>query len=97
MCDLTMMQNNEKAWVWSACDFSDGEAQTEQFAARFQNVDAAKQFKSTFEAAKTFNSKAKEGAKDDELTWAETVEDLDEPVVDDIDTNKTADADGEAE
>ena len=26
--------------------------------------------------------------------WAEVVEDLDEPVVDDIDTNKTADVEG---
>ena len=29
------------------------------------------------------------------LVFAETVEDVDEPVEDDIDTNKTADADGE--
>ena len=26
--------------------------------------------------------------------WAEVIEDLDEPVVDDIDTNKTADVEG---
>ena len=28
--------------------------------------------------------------KDDELVWADPVEDIDEPIVDDIDTNKTA-------
>ena len=47
-------------------------------------------------AAKKFNEDAKAG-KDDDLVWAETVEDIDEPVIDDIDTNKTADADGDAE
>jgi len=35
-----------------------------------------------------------EGVTKDDLTWAETVEDIDEVVEDDIDTNKTADADG---
>ena len=42
-----------------------------------------------FEAAQAFNLLAKEG-KDDELVWDDTVEDIDEVVEDDIDTNKTA-------
>ena len=41
-----------------------------------------------------FNTTAKNSGSDEGLVWAPIVEDLDEPVVDDIDTNKTADADG---
>jgi hypothetical protein len=90
------MADNEKAYVWSAADFSDGEQKIEKLAARFQSVDIAKSFKEAFEAAKEFNSKAKdEGVKDEDLKWADTVEDVDEPREDDIDTNKTADKDGE--
>ena len=58
-------------------------------------VDAANDFKTEFEAAQTFNTDAKAGKGKDELTWAETVEDEEEKGDDDIDTNKTADAEGE--
>ena len=82
------MANNEKAWCWKAHDNSGEEPEFETFAARFQNVDAAKSFKESFEAAKEFNRKAKNG--DEDLVWADTVEDIEEKVEDDIDTNKTA-------
>jgi len=36
---------------------------------------------------------ARSDAPDNELVWAEIVEDVEEKEVDDIDTNKTADAD----
>ena len=42
-----------------------------------------------------FNATAKEDDGEAKLIWAATVEDIDEPIVDDIDTNKTADADGD--
>ena len=48
----------------------------------------ANEFKEKFEAAQTFNVDAKAGKED--LVWAETVEDIEEVVEDDIDTNKTA-------
>ena len=90
------MANNPKAFVWSCADFSDGESKIEKQAARFQTQEAANEFKQAFEAAKEFNLKAKqEGVKDDDLVWAPLVEDIDEPIVDDIDTNKTADKDGD--
>lgn len=38
---------------------------------------------------------AKEGATDEELVWAEEVEDIEEKAVDDIDTNKMAAGAGE--
>ena len=67
----------------------------DKLAARFKSVDEAKQFKEQFEAAQKFNNDAKAGKTKDELVFADAVEDIDEPVEDDIDTNKTADADGE--
>ena len=91
------MAGSEKAWCWSAQDFSEEvEGVFDKLAARFNSVDACTQFKDAFNAAKEFNIAAKEG-NDDKLVWAPLVEDLDEPVIDDIDTNKTADADGDAE
>ena len=91
------MQGSEKAVCWPCQDFSEESTGTfEKLAARFNKVEQCEEFKKAFEAARIFNENAKAG-KDDELVWAEVVEDTDEPVVDDIDTNKTADAEGEAE
>ena len=97
LCELTAMQGSEKAVCWACQDFSEeAEGVFDKLAARFNQVEQCKQFKESLEAAKKFNALAKEG-KDDELVWAPLVEDIDEPVVDDIDTNKTADADGDAD
>lgn len=60
----------------------------EKFAVRLRTAEDAESFKSKFDAAQVFNTKAKAG--DDDLEWADTVEDVEEEVVDDIDTNKTA-------
>ena len=93
-CVLTNMNNNEKAYMWTCGDCSEKpEGEITKLAARFQNVDAAKDFHKQFEAAQTFNTDAKAGK--DDLIWAETVEDIEEKAEDDIDTNKTADAEGE--
>ena len=88
ICELTPMANSEKAWCWSAQDFSEEESAVEKLAARFNTVEAAKEFKAAFEAGRLFNEKAKKG--DDDLVWAEAVEDIVEVAEDDIDTNKTA-------
>ena len=84
---LKPMPNAEKAFVWFVQDFAEGEAQMEKFAVRLRTPEDAESFKSKFEAAQVFNTKAKAG--DEDLVWADTVEDVEE-VVDDIDTNKTA-------
>ena len=89
------MANNDKAWVWQAMDLSDGEEALEKLACRFQKVEDAQAFKDKFNAAREFNAKARGGASDEELEWAELVEDIEAPEVDDIDTNKTADAEGD--
>ena len=78
------MPNAEKAFVWFVQDFSEGDAQMEKFAIRLRTAENAEEFKSKFEAAQLFNVKAKAG--DEDLVWAETVEDVDE-VVDDIEVN----------
>lgn len=82
-----MPNANDKAFIWIVADFSEGEAQVEKFAARLRTTEDAEQFKSKFEAAQLFNQGAKTNEQD--LVWAETVEDVDE-VVDDIDVNTTA-------
>ena len=92
-CVLSQMGNNEKAVMWVANDFSDGEPVLDKLAARFQNVEAVAEFRKAFEAAQKFNEDAKAGKED--LVFADEVEDIDEKEEDDIDTNKTADKDGE--
>ena len=81
---LKPMPNADKAFVWFVQDFSEAEAQVEKFAVRLRTAEAAEEFKSKFEAAQLFNVKAKQG--DEDLVWADTVEDVDE-VVDDIEVN----------
>lgn len=92
-CELKPMANSDKAYMWVCHDFSDGESSLDKLAIRFQNATLAEEFKKVFEAAQVFNQDAKAGKED--LTWAETIEDVEEEVEDDIDTNKTNDADGE--
>ena len=81
------MPNQERAFVWFCQDFAEGEAAMEKFAVRLRTNDDAEEFKTKFAAAQEFNNKAKAG--DDDLVWADTVEDVEE-AVDDIETNKTA-------
>lgn len=85
---LKPMPNTEKAFVWFVNDFAEGEAQVEKFAIRLRTPEDAEQFKTKFQAAQLFNTKAKNG--DEDLVWAEAIEDVEEVAEDDIDTNKTA-------
>ncbi|CAL8237828.1 unnamed protein product, partial [Boreogadus saida] len=50
---LEMMKGSEKAWVWSALDFTDAkDGRVEQLAVRFKLQDVANAFKEVFEKAK---------------------------------------------
>ena len=40
MCELFPMKNNDKAFVWTANDFSEEEAKLEKLACRFQNMES---------------------------------------------------------
>eukprot|EP00746_Dinoflagellata_sp_MGD_P003416 gnl/MRDRNA2_/MRDRNA2_106638_c0_seq1.p1 gnl/MRDRNA2_/MRDRNA2_106638_c0~~gnl/MRDRNA2_/MRDRNA2_106638_c0_seq1.p1 ORF type:complete len:1475 (+),score=417.25 gnl/MRDRNA2_/MRDRNA2_106638_c0_seq1:99-4523(+) len=57
-CELRPNAGSEKCWVWTAQDYSDGEAVTEQFALKFGTAELAKKFKEAFDNAKVLNSKA---------------------------------------
>ena len=79
--------------MWVCQDFSDEPAGVlEKLLAKFRNAAEATDFKEKLEAAQVFNADAKAGK---EVVMADTVEDVEEVQEDDIDTNKTADADGE--
>ncbi|XP_051565733.1 RANBP2-like and GRIP domain-containing protein 5/6 isoform X1 [Myxocyprinus asiaticus] len=49
---LEPMKGAEKAWIWSAVDFAEGEGKVEQLAVRFKLQETANIFKEVFEEAK---------------------------------------------
>ncbi|XP_052004955.1 E3 SUMO-protein ligase RanBP2 isoform X2 [Xyrauchen texanus] len=49
---LEPMKGSEKAWIWSAFDFAEGDGQVEQLAVRFKLQETANIFKEVFEEAK---------------------------------------------
>ncbi|XP_032003737.2 E3 SUMO-protein ligase RanBP2-like, partial [Hylobates moloch] len=57
--DMTLqnMKGTERVWVWTACDFADGERKVEHLAVRFKLQDVADSFKKIFEAAKAAQEK----------------------------------------
>nr|XP_057937711.1 ranBP2-like and GRIP domain-containing protein 3 [Doryrhamphus excisus] len=54
---LEPMKGAEKAWVWSALDFAEGEGKVEQLALRFKLQETANTFKQVFDAAKIAQEK----------------------------------------
>ncbi|XP_017672835.1 PREDICTED: ranBP2-like and GRIP domain-containing protein 4 isoform X1 [Lepidothrix coronata] len=50
--NLQQMKGSDRAWVWTACDFADGERKVELLAVRFKLQDVADSFKQTFDEAK---------------------------------------------
>ena len=75
LCILKPMSNSDKAWTWTAVDFSDESAQTEILALKFGNKELANTFKDKFDHSKAWNGNLKAGNDlGDEL-----------PIVDDVD------------
>ena len=73
--DLKPMAGADKAWTWFCIDYSeDAEGAKEMLACRFKNIEGKQEFKEKLEAAATFNTNAKLG--NEELIWAEEVEDV---------------------
>ena len=93
-CDAKQMANSAKQYFWSAQDYSEDDMTIEKFLIAFNKEDQAKEFIEKFQAARVFNEAAKDG-KDDDLVWADVVEDEKEIGEKDIDTNTTADVDGD--
>ncbi|MCJ8732174.1 hypothetical protein PDJAM_G00208100 [Pangasius djambal] len=54
---LEPMKGSEKAWIWSAYDFAEGEGKVEQLAVRFKLQETANSFKEFFEKAKDAQEK----------------------------------------
>jgi hypothetical protein len=83
------MGDGVKSFCWTANDFADGEGKIEQLAIRVKTEEDAQSFKAAFEAGKLFNKKAKDG--DEDLVWADVIEDEAEEKEDDIEVNHQAD------
>lgn len=47
--NLKPLSGSDKAWIWMANDFSDGDAKLEQLAAKFKSPELAEEFKEKFE------------------------------------------------
>ncbi|XP_056412000.1 ranBP2-like and GRIP domain-containing protein 4 [Hyla sarda] len=47
--NLKRLSGSDRAWMWMASDFSDGDAKLEQLAAKFKTPEQAEDFKSKFE------------------------------------------------
>ncbi|XP_015228375.1 PREDICTED: E3 SUMO-protein ligase RanBP2 isoform X4 [Cyprinodon variegatus] len=47
--NLKPLAGSDKAWMWLANDFSDGDAKLEQLAAKFKTTEMAKEFKEKFD------------------------------------------------
>ncbi|XP_028290969.1 ranBP2-like and GRIP domain-containing protein 3 isoform X2 [Gouania willdenowi] len=47
--NLKSLAGSDKAWMWLANDFSDGDGNLEQLAAKFKNTELAEEFKQKFE------------------------------------------------
>ncbi|XP_030614512.1 E3 SUMO-protein ligase RanBP2 [Archocentrus centrarchus] len=47
--NLKPLAGSDKAWIWMANDFSDGDAKLEQLAAKFKSPELAQEFKEKFE------------------------------------------------
>ncbi|XP_040513539.1 E3 SUMO-protein ligase RanBP2 isoform X6 [Gallus gallus] len=55
--NMQQMKGSDRAWVWTACDFADGERKVELLAVRFKLQDVADSFKQTFDEAKQAQEK----------------------------------------
>lgn len=51
--NLKPLAGSDKAWIWMANDFSDGDAKLEQLAAKFKSPELAEEFKQKFEECQT--------------------------------------------
>ncbi|NWS55657.1 RBP2 ligase, partial [Chunga burmeisteri] len=50
--NMQQMKGSDRVWLWTACDFADGERKVELLAVRFKLQDVADSFKQIFDEAK---------------------------------------------
>lgn len=63
LCILLPHAGSDKAWLWMAHDFSEGEQRRQKFAIRFGSPELAQAFKTAFDAAKTYNHAVRTGGE----------------------------------
>lgn len=63
LCSLLPHAGSDKAWLWMAHDFSEGEKRRDKFAIRFGSAELSQAFKSSFDAAKTYNHAVRTGGE----------------------------------
>ena len=49
--DIEISSKDDKTWLWSAADYSEGEIEYSQFACRFKTLEIAREFKSAIDSA----------------------------------------------
>jgi Ran-binding protein 1 len=72
LCQLVPHAGSDKAWLWMAHDYSEGEAQRHKFALRLSTPEKSQEFKKAFEDAKKYNHCIRNGL---DATPAPVVED----------------------
>ncbi|CAG9312316.1 unnamed protein product [Blepharisma stoltei] len=55
LCNLVQHAGSDRAWLWIAHDFSEGERQRTKFAMRLGTPEKSQEFKKAFDDAKHFN------------------------------------------
>lgn len=55
LCQLVALKTNDKSWIWSCYDFSDGESALEKLCGRFTSVDEFNRFKTVVDEARASN------------------------------------------
>jgi len=63
LCTLLPHAGSDKAWLWMAHDFSEGEQKREKFAIRFGSPELAQAFKTAVEAGKGYNHAIRTGGE----------------------------------
>ena len=63
LCTLLPHAGSDKAWLWMAHDFSEGEQKREKFAIRFGSPELALAFKTAVEAGKGYNHAIRTGGE----------------------------------
>uniref|UniRef100_A0A8C2TMG2 RanBD1 domain-containing protein n=1 Tax=Coturnix japonica TaxID=93934 RepID=A0A8C2TMG2_COTJA len=59
--NMQQMKGSDRAWVWTACDFADGERKVELLAVRFKVQELANSFKRRFEECQQSLSELQKG------------------------------------
>ena len=63
LCTLLSHAGSDKAWLWMAHDYSEGEQRRDKFAIRLGSTELSQVFKTAFDAAKVYNHAIRTGGE----------------------------------